>query len=494
MRALLTGGSGVIGEGSIPALVGAGWAVRLLSRHADDEARRWPRGVEAFPGDVTRPESLAGCASGCEAVVHVAGAARAPSPEVSLEELNVEGTRHLLAEAEAAGAPRLVFVSSLGAERGASDYHRSKLAAEELVERYPGRWTILRPGAVFGPGDETVSLLLRMARRLPAVPVVGLGEQRFQPLWTEDFGRAVAAALGRDDLDGRVLLLAGPEVTTTRDLLARLAALLGREPMTVPVPAAAALPLTRLAETLGLPFPLDEARLRMLVEENFVPPGEVNALTAVLGVDPLPLDEALRRLVEAPPEQLAAADLPLRAHRFRAEIEGAAIGPAELLRQVGERFGELMPLDFACDGRPCRRLELGRTLTATLPGVGQFAVRVEELGAERITLAAAEGHFLAGVVAFRASRAGGRLRFGVEVLAQAAGLLDALAMAALGDRRQRRTWRSFVEAVVALSGGTAPAGVEESDERLDDEAAAAVRRWMEELVVARERRERAGVT
>src|SRR5699024_4353138 len=107
---------------------------------------------------------------------------------------NIEGTRLLLAAAEAAGAPFFVFISSLGADEGESDYHRSKRAAESLVRAYRGRWLILRPGNVYGPGDETISMLLKMLRTLPAVPVIDDGEQPFQPVWFADLGEAIAHA------------------------------------------------------------------------------------------------------------------------------------------------------------------------------------------------------------------------------------------------------------------------------------------------------------
>src|SRR5690606_33920037 len=118
-------------------------------------------------------------------------------PEVTFEKVNVEGTRALLAEAERAGARRFVYVSSLGAPQGTSDYHRSKAAAEEAVRASGLDWLILRPGNVYGPGDEVISLLLKMVRTLPAIPVIGDGDQPFQPVWAEDLAQALALAVER---------------------------------------------------------------------------------------------------------------------------------------------------------------------------------------------------------------------------------------------------------------------------------------------------------
>ena len=98
MRILVTGGTGVVGEAAVRALVARGHAVRLLSRHAERDARAWPDGVEAHVGDVTRPESLAGAADGCDAVLHVVGIVDESPPELTFERVNVEGTRHVVAE------------------------------------------------------------------------------------------------------------------------------------------------------------------------------------------------------------------------------------------------------------------------------------------------------------------------------------------------------------------------------------------------------------
>src|SRR5262249_25707125 len=143
----------------------------------------------------------------------------------------------VLAEAERAMVPRFVYVSSLGADRGQSAYHKSKYAAEQLVRMYEGEWVILRPGNVYGPGDAVVSVVLRMIRALPAVPLVGDGEQRFQPIWYRDLGQAIAQSVYRYDIARRAFDLAGADVTTMRDLFDRLERITNRSPLRVPLPS-----------------------------------------------------------------------------------------------------------------------------------------------------------------------------------------------------------------------------------------------------------------
>ena len=110
----MTGGSGVVGVGTVTELVRRGHEVVLLARHARDDARQWPHGVTAHEGDVTDPASIAGAADGCDAVLHVVGIVEESPPAVTFERVNVAGTRNMLGEAARAGVRRFVYVSSLG--------------------------------------------------------------------------------------------------------------------------------------------------------------------------------------------------------------------------------------------------------------------------------------------------------------------------------------------------------------------------------------------
>jgi NADH dehydrogenase len=493
MRVLVTGGTGVVGEATVAALLRRGHDVRLLARHAADDVRAWPTGVEARPGDVTDPASLLGAADGCDAVLHVVGIVAESPPEVTFERVNVEGTRHVVEEAARAGVPQLVYVSSLGADRGQSAYHRSKLAGEEVARTFTGRWVVVRPGNVYGPGDEVVSLLLRMVRTLPAIPVIAGGDQEFQPVWADDVGEALAVAAERADLAGRTLDVAGPDRTCMHDLLDRFGALTDRKPVRLPLPGPIAALGVKLLDAVGVPLPINEGQLTMLSEGNVIERPEGNALQAVLGVAPTPLDQGLRKLLDALPEQLPDEGVgALRRRRFWADIAGAQRSCEELLHGLCTRFQDVTPDQMDLDaepGTPNAVLTEGQTVTMALPMRGTVQVRVAALQPTSVTLQTVAGHPLAGAVRFSfvSQPPDGALRFEVEVLERAASALDWLAMAAIGSRMQRANWREIVETLVEESGGAAPAGVQEQDETLEGEHAERVETWLRELAVARRR-------
>jgi len=485
MKVLVTGGTGVVGEGVIAALLERGHSVRLLTRHAGEDAGRWPRGVEARNGDVASAASMRGAAAGCEAIVHVAGIEEETAPGATFEKVNVLGTRHVVAEAERARVQRLVYVSSLGADTGASDYHKSKLRAEQSVRGCARPWVIVRPAAVYGPGDTNLSAILTMVRTLPAIPVIDGGDQRFQPIWYQDAGRAIARAVDAD-VAGRILEIAGPDVSTMNELLDRLEGLVGRKPRRVGVPASIASMGMHVATLLGFKLPLSQARLTMLQEEVVIPPARENALTSVLGVEPTPLRDGLRRLQGEIPEQLPSQGVgPLVHKRYWADIVGSFHRAAPLRDVFRRNVAQVMPFETRQDGGPVENLKKGMVFEVILPMRGSLAMRVEDILPGRIVCATLEGHPLAGLLTFDFLERGKVVRFEVGIHARGADLVDATLMAAFGELLQDLNWRRVVASVVAFSGGRAPEGVQTLVTELGEAEAKAVEEWAAQLVVRR---------
>jgi uncharacterized protein YbjT (DUF2867 family) len=493
MRVLVTGGTGLVGKAAVDRLLEAGHTVRLLSRHAEDDARQWPRGVEPHAGDVSSDKAVAGAAEGCDAVLHMAGIAHERPPELTFQAVNVDGTRRLAREAKRAGVRRFVYVSSLGAERGTSNYHRSKQAAEEaLREVAPDGWLVLRPGNVYGPGDEVISLLLKMVRALPVVPTIGRGDQPFQPVWHEDLGLALARAVERDHPHGTALSLAGPDVTTTAEVIDLLEKLTGKSTLKLPIPEALAKLGANAAETLGLDVRVTDDQITMLLEGSVLAPGEVNALTDTFGVTPLTLGEGLGRLADDMPERLPSEGTgALEGQRYWADIRGSRLSADELFELFRREFRTLPPeglLELGSEPGARTELEEGNTLTMALPLRGNIQVRVVEIRERTITCVTLRGHPLSGAIRFEVREPGpGELRFEVRSYTRPSDLVDLIAMRTLGKAAQKATWRSVVERVVERSGGTADNGVQEETRRLDGADAAEVEQWVEEVVMRHKR-------
>jgi NADH dehydrogenase len=495
MRVLVTGGTGVVGEAAVSALLAAGHEVRLFSRNAEKDVEQFPEGAEARSGNIADVAQVKGAADDCEAVVHIVGIVKETPPDLTFERVNVQGTINIVREAEQAGVHRFVYISSLGAHRGESDYHRSKKRAEDVVRTFEGNWTILRPGNVYGPGDEVISLLLKMVRTLPAIPIIDNGEQPFQPIWAEDLGKAIAVTVGRNDLATRTLELAGPEETTMADVLDRLATITGKQPPRIPVPGFLASLGAKAAGMFGVDIPVDEGQITMLLEGNVLTDRKHNALIDTLGITPTPLAIGLATLADALPELTPKDGVgEMKRKQFWADIVGLPFTPEGLFELFRANFNELTPMHMPVGVEPgtATAIEQGATLTMALPARGTVQVRVEEINERRMTLCTVEGHALAGAIRFLTEQRGDAVRFLIEVYDRPASVVDWVMMHPIGDTVQSRTWEETVERVVVASGGLAVNGVEKSETVLDAEKAGEIEEWVEFLVADRKRAEREG--
>ena len=305
---------------------------------------------------------------------------------------------------------------------------------------------------------------------------------------------ALAEVMERDDLGGRELDLAGKETTSQNDLLQRFNAITGRDVQGISLPETVATIGAKLVSLVGWDIGFTDDQLQMLREGNVIGPGGTNALTDVLRITPTTLDAGLRALCDLQPEQLPTDGVgTLKRKRFWADIDDCGCSPDTLFRRFTEHFNEVTPVfvDALAEPGASGVIADGETLTLALPMRGHVQVRVAGLDARRVTLLTLAGHPLAGAVRFLAEERGSAVRFQVEVYDRAANVIDLVAMRTLGDRMQGHTWSHVVEQMVELSGGVAPAGVQDDTESLDDAEAAAISRWLEELVLERKRRENA---
>lgn len=483
MRVLVTGGTGVVGESTVRALHDRGHEVRVLSRNAGRDERWWPVRVDGWAGDVSNEESIRASATDCEVVVHLAGIASESPPDRTFQKVNIDGTRYVVLEAERAGVRKLIYVSSLGAERGTSAYHRSKLVGEDVVRAFSRDWLVVRPGAVFGPGDEHGSVLLQMVRSLPVLPTIGDGNQPIQPVWHEDVAAALVQAVERPDLRCRTLDVAGADITTQNDLVRRFRELTGRAAPQVPLPEIVAAWGLRALDALGVDPPFSEEQLKMLQDGSVIAPGTPNALTDVLGLVPTSLEEMVRRLAEEQPEQLPSEGVgALTRKRFWIDVRGGSYGADALFEYVRRHLAELLrPMVVVKGGVDGPRpVEEGDTLTLELPVRGDMQVRVAEVMDRRLTLLTVAGHPIAGAVRFLVEPRDGAIRFEVQTYDRPATVLDQVMMRTMGEWLQRAAWASMARRVAQAAGGQA-SDVQSSVDELDDRELELVDEWASTL-------------
>ncbi len=168
----VTGATGFLGRRLVKVLAEQGWTVRILARRDVADAAWTGLEPQLVIGDLANGRALAALCDGAEVVVHVAGLIKARN-RAAFDRANVEGARQVAKAAKAAGA-RLILVSSLAArEPHLSDYAGSKRGGEDAArEIFGGDLTIVRPPAIYGPGDIETLRLFKMASEAAFLPVL----------------------------------------------------------------------------------------------------------------------------------------------------------------------------------------------------------------------------------------------------------------------------------------------------------------------------------
>jgi nucleoside-diphosphate-sugar epimerase len=248
----VTGATGFVGSHLIHRLAETGWTIRILARRMPSAALTPKAPLEIVLGDLADADALRRLAEGADTVIHLAGIVKARH-RAEFARVNAAGTEAVVAAlSDAAPRARLVHVSSLAAREPAlSPYCRSKRDGEAAVERIADRQpvTILRPPAIYGPGDVEILPLFKAALR-GLCPYPGRADGRVSLIHVADFAQAVvktAEAAALPDLryeidDGHPAGYGWPEIA------AALGETFGRKVRLVRVPRPAMLGIAGLVE------------------------------------------------------------------------------------------------------------------------------------------------------------------------------------------------------------------------------------------------------
>ena len=250
MKALVTGATGFVGRHLVDALLRRGDTVTALIRSPQKAQEIADLGVRLIKGDLDELNAMARACEGQDVVYHVAGLVAARN-EAEFFQVNRHGTLALLKAATAAGCKRFVLVSSAAAAGPSlpgvplkgdeppdpvTTYGRSKLAGEEVVRGGKIPWTIVRPPAVYGPGDRELLRIFKLAR-LGIAPVFGGGRQELSLVYGPDLGEALAAAGHAPGAFGKIYYACHPEVVTSGAMVREIGRAMGKSVRLLPLPA-----------------------------------------------------------------------------------------------------------------------------------------------------------------------------------------------------------------------------------------------------------------
>ncbi len=319
MHLLVTGGTGFTGAALASRLLAEGHSVAVLDKQpglADRELER--AGARIAFASVTDREAVRRAVAGAEVVMHLAAAFReAGAPDALYREVNVDGTRVVVEEAKRAGARKIVYCSTQGVHGHVADppgdeespiapadyYQRTKYEGELEVREHAGdglEYAILRPTAIYGPGDPARFLMIYRRVARGRFPMFGRGETFYHPVYIDNLVDAFLLAAAPGAGRGEAFLIGDEEYVSIEELVRRVGRALDVAVSIPHLPLAPLVVAGHVCEKVCKPFGLNPPIFPRRVDWfRQVRAFKIDKAKRLLGYSPrVGLDEGLRRTGE----------------------------------------------------------------------------------------------------------------------------------------------------------------------------------------------------
>ncbi len=238
------GGSGFLGRHLVRVLAREGYRIRVAVRRPELALHLQPLGsvgqVHAVQANINNKASVQYAVTGSDFVINLTGILY-QSGKQSFKNIHQKGAGIVAEASRLAGAKSFVHVSAIGASlKSGSRYAKTKALGEKAVlEEFPAS-VILRPSVIFGPEDQFFNKFAEMALCSPALPLIGGGKTKFQPVYVGDVALAISSVLSGKAEKGKIYELGGPEIMTLKEVMKKTLEFSGRKRMLVWVPSAVA--------------------------------------------------------------------------------------------------------------------------------------------------------------------------------------------------------------------------------------------------------------
>ncbi|MGB2207710.1 MAG: complex I NDUFA9 subunit family protein [Parvibaculales bacterium] len=295
-NALITvfGGTGFLGRHIVRRLSKDGYRLRIATRRPNEalflKTNGTPGQIEIVQANIRDADSINGALKGADAVINAVGILY----ESGKQKFDAVQARGAALIADAAGKceiAHMVHISAIGADAdSASSYAQSKAAGEAAVLELMPQAHILRPSIVIGPEDDFFNRFAAMAMLAPALPLIGGGDTRYQPVSVFDVAEAVAACL--NGAASGIYEIGGPDILSFKQLMEMLNKETRRNRLLVPLPFFAASMIAAIAQfstLVGLQPLLTPDQIILLKHDNIVSADFADRDLAALGIEARPI-------------------------------------------------------------------------------------------------------------------------------------------------------------------------------------------------------------
>ncbi len=273
----IIGGTGFVGRQLVKVLAGAGYRLRIVCRHPNT-----PEAVELKTagnlgqiavgyGDITRPETLSIYLDDAHTVINLTGILYQKGTQ-RFNAVHAKGAEQLAQMAAKSNVRTLIHLSALGVDKATtSTYARTKILGERAVKAAFPDVIILRPSVIFGAQDNFYNQFAAMASISPALPLIGGGQTKFQPVYVGDVAHAILYCMEHPETAGNIYELGGPSIYSFEEIMAYILKITGQKACLCNIPTSLASAGAMFAEWLPTP-PLTRDQVRLLQYDNVVSP------------------------------------------------------------------------------------------------------------------------------------------------------------------------------------------------------------------------------
>ena len=297
--ACVFGGTGFVGRQIVRELAERGFTVKVATRVPERAYFLKPAGnvgqIVPFQCNYKDEASIAAAVEGSDMVVNCIGVLLEKGKAQSFKHAHVDIPTAIAKACKKHSVKSFVHISALGVDKATSKYAQSKLEGEKAVQSAYKAVTILRPSVIFGEGDSFFNMFAEMSRYAPALPLIGGGETKFQPVFVGDVADAAVIALSDETKQAQIYELGGPEVVTFKEIYERLFAYTGRRRALISLPFGVAKIQATFMSVLPNP-PLTRDQVESLKTDTIVTKGAKGFKD--LGVTPKGMDVILPTYLE----------------------------------------------------------------------------------------------------------------------------------------------------------------------------------------------------
>lgn len=288
MKIGVTGAFGFVGTSLVKRLLEQNHSVTVLA-HSQRDKSLWNKQVEVKNGSVDNIDSLYSFCQNLDVIYHLVGIIAETKTKTFVKTV-AEGTHNIVAAANKQNVKKIIFLSALGTSKDAlSKYHQTKYIAEQAVINSQTAYLIFRPSVLYGRGDGFISMIEKIIRFSPFVPVIGSGRYKMQPLYIDDL---ITMMTNIEQIENEIIEVGGPEMLEYLEILHILKKVLRKKRMNFFIPTMVMKFVASVLEKIIQPAPITEDQIFMMEAGSTC---DTTKMKKLFSISPVSLEDGLQK-------------------------------------------------------------------------------------------------------------------------------------------------------------------------------------------------------